>query len=261
VLQLVHGLGDTGAAPCRSGADKIAFIGSTATAKKVMATCAETLTPFVAECGGKDALIVDADAELDAMPGQLDTIRRHIADGLADGGRAALGGAEAVQPPYVRPTILVDVPEDSTAVREETFGPVLVVNRVRDADEGIARTNAVAYEPPGSGASTATMGCANSPGRSPSRRAARRRCCLSGRLSATRPRPRGVSWPSSAWYTAPRGCRTRQARPGVSAVDHVASGLGGPTGGINAACPWGRGQWPSRRRPSRGVPPLRDRRW
>jgi len=92
VLQLVHGLGDTGAAPCRSGADKIAFIGSTATAKKVMATCAETLTPFVAECGGKDALIVDADAELDAMPGQLDTIRRHIADGLADGGRAALGG-------------------------------------------------------------------------------------------------------------------------------------------------------------------------
>ena len=50
-----------------------------------------------------------------------------------------------MQPPYVRPTILVDVPEDSTAVREETFGPVLVVNRVRDADEGIARTNAVAY--------------------------------------------------------------------------------------------------------------------
>jgi len=92
VLQLVHGLGDTGAALCRSGADRIAFIGSTATAKKVMAACAETLTPFVAECGGKDRLIVDADADLDAMPGQLDTIRRHIADGLADGGRAALGG-------------------------------------------------------------------------------------------------------------------------------------------------------------------------
>jgi succinate-semialdehyde dehydrogenase/glutarate-semialdehyde dehydrogenase len=203
VLQVVHGLGDTGAALGRSGVDKIAFIGSTATGKKVMATCAETLTPLVAECGGKDAMIVDADADLDAaadaalfgaccnagqtctglervyvaaevadefierlgagarklkvgfddestigpitMPGQLDTIRRHIADGLADGGRAALGGADAVQPPYVRPTILVDVPEDSTAVREETFGPVLVVNRVRDADEGIARANALPY--------------------------------------------------------------------------------------------------------------------
>ena len=79
------------------------------------------------------------------MPGQLDTIRRQIADGLADSGRAVLGGAEAVQPPYVQPTILVDVPEGSAAVREETFGPVLVVNRVRDADEGIARANAVAY--------------------------------------------------------------------------------------------------------------------
>jgi succinate-semialdehyde dehydrogenase / glutarate-semialdehyde dehydrogenase len=203
VLQVVHGLGETGAALGRSGVDKIAFIGSTATAKKVMATCAETLTPLVAECGGKDAMIVDADADLDAaadaalwgglcnagqtcigiervyvasevadqfierlvagarklkvgvdddaaigpitMPGQLDTIRRHIADGLADGGTAALGGAEAVQPPYVQPTILVDVPEGSAAVREETFGPVLVVNRVRDADEGIALANALPY--------------------------------------------------------------------------------------------------------------------
>jgi succinate-semialdehyde dehydrogenase / glutarate-semialdehyde dehydrogenase len=34
VLQVVRGLGDTGAALCRSGVDKIAFIGSTATAKK-----------------------------------------------------------------------------------------------------------------------------------------------------------------------------------------------------------------------------------
>jgi succinate-semialdehyde dehydrogenase/glutarate-semialdehyde dehydrogenase len=201
VLQVVHGLGDTGAALCRAGVDKIAFIGSTATAKKVMATCAETLTPILAEGGGKDAMIVAADADLDAaadaalggglcnagqtctgiervyvastvadefidrlvtgarklkvgvdnhaslgpiiMPAQVDTIRRHIADGLARGGTAPLGGVDAVQPPYVQPTILVDVPEDSTAVREETFGPVLVVNRVRDADEGITRANAL----------------------------------------------------------------------------------------------------------------------
>ena len=66
VLQIVHGLGDTGAALCRSGVDKIAFTGSTATGKKVMAACAETLTPVLVECGGKDAMIVDADADLDA---------------------------------------------------------------------------------------------------------------------------------------------------------------------------------------------------
>jgi acyl-CoA reductase-like NAD-dependent aldehyde dehydrogenase len=45
----------------------------------------------------------------------------------------------------VKPTILVDVPEDSAAVQEETFGPTLTVTRVRDADEGVARANASKY--------------------------------------------------------------------------------------------------------------------
>ena len=62
----VHGLGDVGAALCRSGVDKLAFTGSTATGKKVMAACAESLTPVLIEAGGKDAMIVDADADLDA---------------------------------------------------------------------------------------------------------------------------------------------------------------------------------------------------
>jgi acyl-CoA reductase-like NAD-dependent aldehyde dehydrogenase len=66
VLQAVHGRGDVGAALSRSGVDKLSFTGSTATAKKVMAACAETLTPVVIEAGGKDALIVDADADVDA---------------------------------------------------------------------------------------------------------------------------------------------------------------------------------------------------
>jgi acyl-CoA reductase-like NAD-dependent aldehyde dehydrogenase len=79
------------------------------------------------------------------MPAQVDVIRRHIEDALSRGGRAVLGGAEAVQPPYVKPTILVDVPEDSLAVREETFGPTLTVTRVRDADEAVRLANAVGY--------------------------------------------------------------------------------------------------------------------
>src|SRR4051794_25389186 len=66
VLQAVHGLGDVGAALCRSGVGKIAFTGSTATAKRVMAACAENLVPVVIEAGGKDAMIVDADADVEA---------------------------------------------------------------------------------------------------------------------------------------------------------------------------------------------------
>ena len=56
-----------------------------------------------------------------------------------------LGGPSAVQPPYVHPTVLVDVPEESAAVREETFGPTLTISRVRDADEAVTRANALPY--------------------------------------------------------------------------------------------------------------------
>lgn len=199
VLQAVHGLGDVGALLCRSGIGKLAFTGSTATGKKVMAACAETLTPVLIEAGGKDALIVDADADVSAaaeaavwgamtnagqtcigiervyavapvydafveavvakagklkvgedigpmtMPGQLDVVRRHIDDALARGGRAVLGGADGVQPPYVAPTVLVDVPEDSAAIREETFGPTMTITKVADANEAVEKANALPY--------------------------------------------------------------------------------------------------------------------
>ncbi|MDR3080559.1 MAG: aldehyde dehydrogenase family protein [Streptomyces sp.] len=200
VLQLTTGDGTTGAALCTSGVDKVAFTGSAATGARVLAACAPTLTPVLMELGGKDALVVAADADIPAaveaalwggcsnagqscagiervyvadpvydefltllarragevrartdfgpitMPGQLDVIRRHIEDALACGGRAVVGGPESVVPPYVTgPVILADVPEESAAVREETFGPVLVVNRVADAAEGVERANASDY--------------------------------------------------------------------------------------------------------------------
>ncbi|HEU4348854.1 MAG TPA: aldehyde dehydrogenase family protein [Actinoplanes sp.] len=199
VMQAVHGLGEVGAALCRAGVGKVAFTGSTATGKAVMAACAESLTPVVIEAGGKDAMIVDADADIPAaaeaavwggmtnagqtcigiervyavapvydafvravtekaarlragedigpitMPKQVDVIRRHIDDALDRGGRAVLGGRDAVQPPYVAPTVLLDVPEDAAAIREETFGPTLTITRVADADEAVEKANAVSY--------------------------------------------------------------------------------------------------------------------
>ncbi len=66
LLQVVVGRGETGSALCRSAIDKLAFTGSTATGKKVMATCAENLTPVLIEAGGKDPLIVDEDADVAA---------------------------------------------------------------------------------------------------------------------------------------------------------------------------------------------------
>ncbi|MFE2755291.1 aldehyde dehydrogenase family protein [Actinosynnema sp. NPDC059335] len=203
VLQVVTGFGETGAALCASGVDKLAFTGSTATGKKVMAACAASLTPVLLECGGKDPLIVAEDADVRAaadgavwggtfnagqtcagveqvyvadavydefvalvvekakklrpggeadahfgpitMPGQVDVIQSHVADALERGGRAVVGGLESIRPPYVEPVVLVDVPDDSTAVTEETFGPTLVVTRVADADEAVRRANASAF--------------------------------------------------------------------------------------------------------------------
>jgi aldehyde dehydrogenase (NAD+) len=66
VLQLVTGEGTTGAALCRSRVNVIAFTGSARTGRKVMAACAENLTKVVMECGGNDAMIVAADADIDA---------------------------------------------------------------------------------------------------------------------------------------------------------------------------------------------------
>jgi acyl-CoA reductase-like NAD-dependent aldehyde dehydrogenase len=47
------------------GADFVMFTGSTATGKKVMARAAQTLTPVGLELGGKDPMIVLADADLE----------------------------------------------------------------------------------------------------------------------------------------------------------------------------------------------------
>ncbi|CAM3142069.1 aldehyde dehydrogenase family protein [Stackebrandtia soli] len=79
------------------------------------------------------------------MPKQLDIIASHIDAAVADGGTCVLGGPGTVEPPFVSPTIIVDVPESSVAVTEETFGPVLIVNRVPDVDEAVRRTNATPY--------------------------------------------------------------------------------------------------------------------
>jgi acyl-CoA reductase-like NAD-dependent aldehyde dehydrogenase len=201
VFQVVTGFGATGNALCTAAVNKLAFTGSGATGKKVMAACAENLTPVLIEAGGKDSLIVDEDADLtkaaeaalwggmsnagqtcigtervyvhekvfDAfineitsqakdlhagpdgkigpitMPSQLGIIKSHIDDAVARGATVVLGGADAVGERFVQPTILTHVPEDSTEVTDETFGPTLAINPVESMDEAIKLTNATKY--------------------------------------------------------------------------------------------------------------------
>jgi acyl-CoA reductase-like NAD-dependent aldehyde dehydrogenase len=65
LLQVVTGDGRTGAALAGAEIDKIAFTGSAATGKRVMAAAAERLTPVLLELGGKDPMVVTEDADLD----------------------------------------------------------------------------------------------------------------------------------------------------------------------------------------------------
>jgi acyl-CoA reductase-like NAD-dependent aldehyde dehydrogenase len=64
VFAVATGAGETGAALI-DAVDMVMFTGSTATGKKVMARAAETLTPVSLELGGKDPMIVLADADLE----------------------------------------------------------------------------------------------------------------------------------------------------------------------------------------------------
>jgi succinate-semialdehyde dehydrogenase/glutarate-semialdehyde dehydrogenase len=66
VVQIIHGGPEIGAALIESRPDKIIFTGSTAAGREVAAACARLLIPSVLELGGKDAMIVLADADLEA---------------------------------------------------------------------------------------------------------------------------------------------------------------------------------------------------
>lgn len=65
VLQIVHGADDQGKALVDADVDLIAFTGSGATGKKILAAAAGTLKRVILELGGKDPMIVLDDADLE----------------------------------------------------------------------------------------------------------------------------------------------------------------------------------------------------
>ena len=78
---------------------------------------------------------------------QLSTIRRYLEVGAAEGATVWQGSACA--PPdqgyFVQPTILTNVQQTDTVVREEIFGPVLSVLTFRTPDEAVKKANDTEY--------------------------------------------------------------------------------------------------------------------
>jgi betaine-aldehyde dehydrogenase len=202
VFDCVQGIGETGGALV-DNVDFIQFTGSDRTGRKVMARAAETLTPVSLELGGKDPMIVLADADLDraanaaawggmmnsgqicmsveriyveepaydefvnkltaevgklrqgvdhgevgamTSPRQIEIVEDHVDDALASGARALTGGKRVPGPGnYFEPTVLVDVDHSMKVMRDETFGPVVGVMKVRDAEEAVRLANDTRY--------------------------------------------------------------------------------------------------------------------
>jgi succinate-semialdehyde dehydrogenase / glutarate-semialdehyde dehydrogenase len=72
----------------------------------------------------------------------LQGVHEQVQKSIAAGAKLLTGGNRIHGPGFFyEPTVLVDVPKESPAYREEVFGPVASVFRVRDADEAVEVAN------------------------------------------------------------------------------------------------------------------------
>jgi acyl-CoA reductase-like NAD-dependent aldehyde dehydrogenase len=78
------------------------------------------------------------------FPPQIERALAHIQDAVAKGARVVTGGARRADlgsGDFFAPTLLADATADMAVMREETFGPVLPVMRVADAEAGLRAAN------------------------------------------------------------------------------------------------------------------------
>src|SRR5437870_6918435 len=72
----------------------------------------------------------------------LNGVHEQVQKSMADGAKLLTGGNRIAGPGFFyEPTVLAGVPRESPAYREEVFGPVASIFRVRDADDAIAIAN------------------------------------------------------------------------------------------------------------------------
>jgi succinate-semialdehyde dehydrogenase/glutarate-semialdehyde dehydrogenase len=75
-----------------------------------------------------------------------DDLAQQVEDSVARGARVLTGGrAPDGAGWFYEPTVLADIPHDSPAARDELFGPVAALFRVRDVDEALRLANDSPY--------------------------------------------------------------------------------------------------------------------
>ncbi len=90
------------------------------------------------------------------MPEQIEIVEGHVQDAVKKGARILTGGKRNATFPgyFYEPTVLVNVDHSMAIMREETFGPVLPIVKVKNAEEALALANDSIY---GLGASVWTQ--------------------------------------------------------------------------------------------------------
>jgi len=203
LVTVVQGGGEVGQALIDAGPDKIMFTGSVATGRRVAEACAKKLIPSVLELGGKDAMIVLADAHLEVAasaavwgsytncgqvclsverlfvekaveekflalcvektkklrlgpgcdstsdvgplirPQHVQRMSGLVDDAVARGARLLCGGKPRADlgPNFFEPTLLAGMNSTMRLFQEETFGPILAVQAVKDSEEAVACAN------------------------------------------------------------------------------------------------------------------------
>jgi succinate-semialdehyde dehydrogenase/glutarate-semialdehyde dehydrogenase len=200
LVTVIQGGGEVGQALIDAAPDKIMFTGSVATGRRVAEACAKKLIPSVLELGGKDAMIVLADANLDVAasaavwgsytncgqvclsierlfveqsieekflalcvektkklrlgPGcdpatdvgplirtqHVQRMSDLVHDAVARGARVLCGGQPRpdLGPNFFEPAVIAGVSSSMKLFQEETFGPILAVQSVKDAEQAVA---------------------------------------------------------------------------------------------------------------------------
>ncbi|MFN2223276.1 MAG: aldehyde dehydrogenase family protein [Candidatus Promineifilaceae bacterium] len=204
-VRFVHGDGRVGEVVVKAQPDLVFLTGSVETGRKVAQAAAATLTPYLFELGGKDAMLILEDADIKAAARwgiwsacyntgqtcvsierayaveavydefvreaveharqltvgyspdvdnpyhmaplcfnrQQQIIEEQLAEAVDMGARILTGGQ--IKDLYAEPTVIIDVDQTMNLMREETFGPVLPIMKVKDEAEAIRLTNESEY--------------------------------------------------------------------------------------------------------------------
>ena len=203
LVTVIQGGGEVGQALIDAAPDKVIFTGSVATGRRVAESCARKLIPSVLELGGKDAMIVLADADLETAssaavwgsytncgqvclsverlfveesvsesfaalcvaktkklrlgpgsdpstdvgplirPIHVQRMSELVQDAVSRGATVLTGGRPRpdLGPNFFEPTVITGVDSSMRLFQEETFGPILAIQVVRDAKEAVTRAN------------------------------------------------------------------------------------------------------------------------